>query len=146
MPGKKICEKYPCEGKCRSYTKWACQDRCIPDTEPCMEKETCQAGGLYPFFCKETNRCVAEWDTCGENICVSPKRQIWGPWNDYCYEKESDCKMRGPVIEDGTMYMNDQYMCNGFCIPAIIPCNNTCLDHVEWTENTIESLEKNAVM
>ena len=31
-------------------------------------------------------------------------------------------------------------MCNGLCIPAIIPCNNTCLDNVEWSVNKTESL------
>ena len=49
--------------------------------------------------------------------------------------------MKGPVIDQGTMHMSDvMYMCNGVCIPAIIPCNNTCLDEVEWTHNKIEKL------
>ena len=36
---------------------------------------------------------------------------------------EENCERLRPVAH---------YMCNGLCIPALIPCNNTCLSKVEW--------------
>ena len=117
---------------------WFCAGHCISIFEPCEGE--CQDSGIYPFFCKEEGKCVAKWDTC-KNKCVSPERQVWGPWNDYCYEEETDCKIKGPVLDGGIMLLGWQmYMCNGVCIPVIIPCNNTCLDQVEWTQNKIEHL------
>ena len=42
---------------------------------------------------------------------------------------EEDCKTQGPLM-DAAMYM-----CNGICVPAIIPCNNTCLSGQYLLEN-----------
>ena len=48
--------------------------------------------------------------------------------------EQTDCNPEGPIFDTA------HYMCNGMCIPAYIPCNNTCLDNVLWRTNRREKL------
>lgn len=52
----------------------------------------------------------------------------------YCVSDEFKC------IPEGSIGDRAHYMCNGRCIPAFIPCNNTCLDSVLWRTNRRENL------
>ena len=82
---------------------------------------------------------MGEYEPCGHK-CLNPELPVWGPWgggpfgnHELCISEEH-CTTSGPILESA------KHMCNGLCIPAIIPCNNTCLDQVEWAEGRFERL------
>ena len=91
-------------------SEWFCNNECIRKTFPCNEK--CSKEYNY---CKEENKCIQKNSVCGDK-CLDPAFPIWSPWKDECTTKEK-CRSE-----------NYKYLCNGICIPVIIPCNSTCLE------------------
>ena len=62
----------------------------------------------------------------------------WGPassnWHPLsCTESEKECTPEGYLL-------GANHMCNGTCIPLIIPCNNICFENVLWRTNRREAL------
>ena len=52
---------------------------------------------------------------------------------------EKNCKDVVPESKRTDSYFETK-ICNGFCIPSIIPCNNTCMDIVDPSTNKSEKL------
>ena len=116
----------------------------------------------YTVLCEEENKCITEDEPCGHK-CISPDVPIWAPWGrdprarmvvevegtsgtcltaDYA---EEYCTTTVKCYSGETCYSTEipnysMYMCNGLCIPAIIPCNNKCLNRVEYVEGKSERL------
>ena len=81
----------------------------------------CDQNGKYPAFCQEENKCKPELAAC-MGKCLNPERPYLYVQYDLtiqCIHDLDDCGLNGP-----------HYLCNGICIPAFLPCNNTCSDNV----------------
>ena len=87
---------------------------------------------MFPIFCEPENICKGISDTCGgkcfnQSLTLTISGQGLTP---FCFDlRRKECIPEGPILDTA------QYMCNGVCIPAYIPCNNTCLDNVLWRTN-----------
>ena len=123
----KVCSGDPCNGKCLSDTEWFCEGRCIDKREPCEGRCQAEEGRPYPVLCEEENRCIGEHETCGDK-CRDPDQPVWMPWSGGVCLAEEECRLPW------------HYMCNGICIPTTFPCNNACLEELEWAENKFEKL------
>ena len=96
--------------------EWFCNDTinlCIDKRIPC--NGNCPRGTM---LCQENNECIEENEACN-NRCLNPNLPIWSPWENGICLKEKDCNID-----------ESRHMCNGICIPIIIPCNNECSDEV----------------
>ena len=142
--GQKICLDEPCDGRCNLDFQWFCDGHCIDKGEPCN-------GKCHSFYCEEENKCIREDEPCGHK-CLNPDLPIWGPWGwgsflETIGNDEQQClaEEQCTTVQQGigrATYIPDfsKYMCNGICIPVVIPCNNTCLDRVEYSKGKFENL------
>ena len=93
----------------------------------------------YPVLCEDEFKCVNEVEQCGHK-CLNPDLPIRAPWGRGPFGNGGRCVAEDQCTTPGPILDHAKYMCNGLCIPAIIPCNNTCLDQVEWREGAYEKL------
>ena len=99
-----------------------CNEHKICVDEPC--EENCFLADHR--FCN--GKCIDKSKLC--NGKCHPDMPIMSPWGGGFCMNELDCTRTGKFATK---------ICNGFCIPAIIPCNNSCSD---WTETSNQSTEK----
>ena len=98
------------------------------------------------MLCKEEDKCKREDEPCG-HMCLNPDFPVWAPWGteatmgtaeikEKCLP-EGNCTFSGHYVKGKSnsdyRYDSAMYLCNGLCIPTIIPCNNTCQDQVVWS-------------
>ena len=73
---------------------------------------------LDHWFCN--GKCIEKEKLCdGKCPPDMPIKSLWG--DGLCMDKKA-CISKGNF---------ETKLCNGFCIPSIIPCNGTCLNMIE---------------
>ena len=121
------------------YEKF-CDGKCISRSIPCMGKCENDTESRYnlPVLCMQENLCKSDIEPCGGR-CLNPALPTLALTNTgldpVCINlEETEC------IPEGPLWDHSSYMCNGICIPAYIPCNNTCPDNILWRTNRREEL------
>ena len=119
-----ICEDQPCNDECLTKDRKLCNGRCVLNNELC--NGSCDLESSYSIYCgEEKGRCISAQEAC-YGKCLTPEYPILSPFSKagLCVSEE-ECLPEGPLWEA-------YYICHGMCIPAFMPCNDTCLEDLRF--------------